>query len=290
MALPIELLEFQNGNAYRSFPLRETTSKVSVDGLLSIPTNFMVDALCSVDSDITRRYYVSSLNISDTVVVVEISTASTVVGTFTVTPTSTLNQVYYLTPSSSFVGATGKLIVGTTSTLLSGPKGIYAFTLASAEFEARCFIPSLSGVTRILFTDAAGNTNSFTGSVVIQAGLNLRYNTVGEVTALLNAGDGLGLNKACDVVAPPITTINGIAPDEDGNFIFDADGCAVITAIQNGILLSSSCAKPCMGCAEISELIGRVIVVENNLISLRNTYQSLLSEYQALQQALSCSC
>ncbi len=182
------------------------------------------------------------------------------------------------------------LVVGTTNSLLAGPTGTYLFNITGTELEPRCFVPSVAGVSRIVFKDVLGNSYSFSGDVVIQTGLNLRSELIDPNTVRLNAGDGLGLNQSCANTAPPITTINGIGPDENGNFTFDADGCASITAIQNGILLSSECAKPCLGCSEISELISRVIVVENNLINLRNTYQTLLSEYQALQQALTCSC
>ena len=290
MSLPTELLEFQNGNAYRSFPIRETTTQTSTDGLLAIPTDFMVDMLCAVGSDITKRYFISSISISSSLIVVSVGVDSALVGTFSITPSSNQNTVVYFAPATGYAGATGMLTVGTTDSILGGPNGVFYFTLADSEFEARCFVPSVASVPRLVFTDANGNTNSVSGDVVVQAGLNMRYELINSTTVRLNAGDGLGLNKACSTVAPPIVTINGVAPDSAGNFVFDADGCATLTTILNGILLSSTCAEPCMGCSEISELISRVIVVENNLISLRNTYQALLSEYQALQQALTCSC
>jgi len=212
------------------------------------------------------------------------------VGVFNIPTSNVRNTTVYLSAGSGFAGAVGKLVVGSIDSILDGPSGEFQFDVTSAEFESPCFYTSVSGVSRLVFTDASGVTSSYTGNVVLNAGRNVGFVVVDGSTVILNAGEGLGLNTVCQTVTPVITTINGIAPDVDGNFNFDTTDCASLEAITNGIQLINTCCKPCNSCTEVSELISRIKIVEDNLLALRSTYQGMLTEYEALKQALTCAC
>ena len=289
MSLPLDTVEFLNENANRAFPFKSTGSRTSTNGLLTLPNDFIVDMLCAVDSNITNTYYISAVVSSSAAVSVTLNNTTGIVGTFQVSTLADENQVVFLVASSGYVGANGKIVIGSTTTLLSLAQGEFAFTSEATELESRCFVPMATGVARITMQDSDGNSTSYTGTVIIKTGFNLRYEQIDGQTVTLHAGEGLGLNTTCTTIQP-ILTINGISPDVDGNFNFDTAGCATLTGITNGLLLTNDCTKPCIGCTEIAELLNRVMSVENNLLNLRNTYQTLLSEYQALQQALTCSC
>lgn len=289
MSLPVEILEYLNENSHRAFPFKETVTRTSSDGVLTIPDDFLVDLSCSIGNDITDRFYVSALLIDADVVVVSLSDISGVVGTFTITPSADRNTTVYMSAEAAFVGAVGKLVVGSTSGLFDGPVGSFTFGLDTAELESTCFYPSMVAVNRLVFEDATGATTSYTGNITITAGRNIGFIGIDTTTVKINAGEGLGLNTSC-VDVSPILSINGVGPNHNGEFFFDTTDCASLGGIENGIKLINTCCKPCNSCTEVTELITRIITVENNLLALRNTYQGMLTEYQALKQALTCTC
>jgi hypothetical protein len=290
MPLQLDVLEYLNENSLRAYPFITTASRTSVDGILTIPNDLIADLLCSIDSDVAKIFYISRIDTSPYATVISLATGGVIVGTFTITENAAPNSVWFLSPTNAFVGANGKLIIGNSAraSLLALPQGTFLFSESATQLEPRCFLPSTTGVNRITFTDVDGNGASYTGTVVIRMGGNLAYQNLDDDTVRLNAADGLGLNTPCEVVSP-ILTINGQYPDEDGKFYIDGIGITM-GEITNGISLENQCTEPCAGCDEISELLRRVMVVENNLLALKEAHNTLLEEYNTLTQALACSC
>jgi hypothetical protein len=272
----IDNLDFLNLNSLRSFPIRETTTRISVDGSFTIPDDLMVDLVISATSDVTKKFYVSKIQNYQQIITIEISDHNNLVlGLFTVTASDHVqNKEYTMAPNTNnYFGATGKLTVGVLTTLNISPVGAYTFSLSTAEIEPRCIIPSISAINRFIFIDEKGNNQSITGDVKILARNNLRFRKDGATnTIVIDAGDGLGLNKDCDNASPCIKTIRNVPPDEHGNFTLIGSDCAQFSEMASppGLLLSETCCKPCMGCDEIGQLTETAMQLEADIIKLRD--------------------
>ena len=272
----IENLEFLNSNELRAFPLKADCARVS--GVFSIPDSFIVDLSISATSDPSRRFYISRIRNSSTLIQVELSDASTpisILGVFDIPVTNfQRNSVYILQPSAAYVGATGKLVVGNLTNILRQPSGTFIFSLATAEVEMSTIVPSLRQIDRINFTDSTENISfSLTGDVKILARNNIRFShSLNTNTSVIDVGDGLGLNKACNAADDAIRTINGVSPNAEGEFWVTGVDCVDVEAATNGISLTENCCKPCMGCNEIGELTDRLVQIETELLDLRDYY------------------
>lgn len=279
----IDSLDFLNTNALRNYPIKEGVSRVSTDGIFTIPNSFIVDLQLAVSYDPAKRFYLSRLSNLDDNIVVEISDeANALVGTFTIiTANHWQYKDYYLVPTSSFAGAVGTLCVTTLNSIIEQPSGIFQFTMATTEFEARTCVPALKGINRILFSNLNGETYALSGDVILQARTNLRFKLDPDEDnkIIIDAGEGLGLNTICSDPIQCIKTINGIPPDDDGNFTMDFSDCVTLSPIPagTGLLIEDICCKPCMGCNDIEELTGRLMTTETGLLALRDYYNTLLN-------------
>jgi hypothetical protein len=287
----MENLDFLNLNSLRAYPIKEGTTRISIDGNFNIPDNFLVDLIMSVDADVNSKYFISDISNTIELIIVTISNQDNlVIGTFTITTaTHTLYQTYSLVPTVLFAGANGKVVVGYLDSIKLQPTGAFKFDLASGELETRTILPLPIGLTRLIFKDDTGKDFSVTGDVSLLARLNLRFRLEDDIVKL-DAGNGLGLNKQCAETAPCINTINGIPPDQDGNFTIGFVDCDSIQPATNGILLSDSCNKPCMGCDEISTLNERLITLESDLLKIRDYFNDLNTAVLQLGNVVDNSC
>lgn len=291
-----ENLDFLNANSLRNFPIKEGLSKLSIDGVLTLPDDFIVDLVLAASSDVTARFYISKVSNLPNVVVVELSsiagTTSLVCGTFTIeTSTHTLNKTYYLLPSDNYPASNGKLTVASVATIGGLPLGVFSFEAATTELESRVIIPSLNNITKFTFSNADGSTFSVTGDITIVAGINVSFRGSGS-TIYVDAGEGLGLNLALNDPRVNIKTINGVPPDDEGNFVIETSNCAQLQEITNGLLLNDTCCKPCLSCDEIGDLTGRLMQLETDMLNLRDHYQriSTLSSQLTISSNSSCAC
>lgn len=287
----MENLDFLNQNTLRAFPIREITTRSSVDDRFVIPDDFLVDLIMAIDSDVTSRYYISEIiNLPEQILISISNQAGSLIGNFTVVQNAhTLYKEYYLAPTAEFAGANAKLVVAKLDSLRSLPTGTFNFDLSDTEFETRTILPMPTGITRLVFEDDNDNLFSATGNVKMLARLNLRFRKEGQ-TVYLDAGNGLGLNLICEAAGPAIKTINHIPPTSDGNFNVSFLDCDSIEATTNGIILSDSCNKPCLGCDEISQLTDRLVSLESDLIKLRKFFDDLNATAQQLSNIISFNC
>ncbi len=108
-----------------------------------------------------------------------------------------------------------------------------------------------------------------------QAGENTEYRTLDDVLAALYK-----------LLGVPITSINGIGPDEDGNFNISGLDCTDVNGINNGITISNPCAKPCCTSdipADIATALSSLEEARNRLI---NYHEALLNNLQTMQSRL----
>lgn len=209
----VDSLDWTSLNSLRRYPLREGASALSIDEVFSVPDTLIVDFTLCATSDVTRRFYISKIFNKLAAVTLEISDASGIVVGVINADKSTHYQDkdYYLSPTNNYVGANGKMTIGSLDDLARQPAGSFSFNLAATEFEPRTIVPGLQGIDRLLFIDTLNGSSSLTGDVAIASRSNLRFTySAGRVT--LDAGDGLGLNKLCDNTVC-VQSINGVIPD-----------------------------------------------------------------------------
>lgn len=267
-------LDFLNQNSLRSFPIRERQSKQSADGLFIIPDSFLLDCQLSLSDDAV--VHISQLhNYSDVVTVELADQDNIVIGSFTITVADhTEYDDYAMVAASGYFGSRGKLTVGRLDDLLTAPSGKFSFTATSTRLETRCVSLLLSGISTITFIDADGFSKPLTGAVTVSASSNIRFRYEDNVL-IMDAGENLGLNKDCGDDRVAIKTINGISPDAEGEFTFLGSDCAAFSAIDNGLLLTDTCSKPCLGCTDLTELVNRSVTVDSEIIALRNSVDQL---------------
>jgi len=289
-----ENLDFLNLNSLRNYPLKEGITRQDSTGSFVIPNDFIVDLQLAASNDPTDVFHISRISNLEDDIAIEISDQDSVlVGTFTLDASShTKYKVYDLTPTEEYERANGTITIGTLSSLQEGPSGTYYFTQATAVLEMRTMIPALKGLSRLVFINASGETFALSGDVEIEARTNLQFKNGTGNRVILDAGNGLGLNTDCGLSANCIKTINGVPPDENGNFTLDFSDCALLSPIpaNTGLLLEDSCCKPCVGCNDIEELTGRLMQAENLLIQLRDYYTSLELLYQQFKTTSTYTC
>lgn len=288
----MENLDFLNLNSLRAFPLKEGVSRINTDGRITIPDDFLVDLILAAPMAITARVYVSEIiNLPDQITVRVAEFGGSVIGTFVITAaTHSFYKTYYMTASTAYYGAIGKLVVGSLAGMSALPTGSFIFTLETAEVEARTVIPTSGGVRSIKFVDANGNEAILSGDVKITARQNMRIAADGD-NVFVDAANGLGLNQACENSSiDPIRTINNIPPDENGNFTITFTDCDSISEITNGLALTDACNKPCMGCTEIAELTQRLMTLEGDLLKLRTYFDDINATAAQLNNAVNFSC
>jgi hypothetical protein len=292
--MAVESLDFLNLNSLRSFPIKEGLSKIDTLGSFVIPNDLIVDLQVAASYDPSNTYYISKLSNFEDSLTIEIADQDDVlVGTFNIdAATHTKNKVYYLGAGDDYTGATGEITIGTLDSLHLGPSGVFQFTLATTELEMRTSIPALKGINRIKFLNANGESYTLTGDVEIEARTNLKFKLGVGNRIILDAGEGIGLNTICEDERDCIKTVNGIPPDEFGNFTLDFSDCATLTPIpaNTGLLLEDVCCKPCVGCTDIEELTQRLMNAETSLFSLRDFYNNLNVLYQQFRTTVTYTC
>jgi hypothetical protein len=294
----VENLDFLNLNTLRNFPLKEGVDRTSTTSGVAfvIPNDFLVDLSLAASADPTKRFYISELiNHTDQVTLTLMDDSSVALGSFVIPVSAhTLYKDYYLIPSAGYVGATGKLTVGTLTGLQSTLTGTFTFAITSTEVEMRTIVPYQGSISRFHFINADGTNFSLTGNVTFVARANVKFRLSDGNVVNIDAGDGLGLNAPCTTVAPPIRFINNVGPDANGKIsILSNDGCIQITgAASNTLNITNTCCKPCLGCEEINDLTERAMTIETDMLKLREHYMqmtNLVTQFGTLV-GVQCTC
>ena len=262
-------LDWLNSNSLRNYPIKDDLGRVSVDGLFTIPNSLIVDmTVCAPQT--SNAVYISRIKYGSTSLFIELSVGNTVFGSFqTSLPLADYNTDITLTPSPSFPGASGIITIGSADELVGLPFGDFKFEATSTSLLMRIYSPGPQGLSWISFTDVKGNANTYTGNVTVIGNSNIQFRDNGGVV-YVDAGEGLGLNKLCTDAPKPILTINGVAPDNAGNFSLIADTCVSISDAQYGVVISNPCGEPCLGCDAIASLTTQVNRLESSILDIRN--------------------
>jgi len=268
----------------------------SKDALFNIPDTLIVDLTLCATSTVSDRFYISRIFNKLSSVDIQISKYDNaeVVGDITIDKsTHTEDQDYYITPTTKYAGANGKITIGTLRDLETQPVGLFMFDNTSTELEPRTIIPGMIGLSRLVFVDSANGEYSASGTVTLAARNNLLFSyTSGASTVILDAGDNLGLNKKCTIYTP-IQSINGVLPDFNGNInLLGIDCVTVANSVQYTLDITDTCCTPCSGCSDLETLTTRLTSLENKFLDLKGSYSNTslqLSNYLTTVNS-NCAC
>ena len=288
----IDSLDWSSLNALRRYPIREGSSVISTDGYFRIPDNLITDITVCASSDVTRRFYISKVTNKISAVVIEISDFNNnVIGTVEIIASAhTQDKDYYFSINEEkYAGANVKITIGSLNELLNQPAGIFSFTSSSTELEPRTIIPGLKGIDRIIFVDSERKSYALTGDVTIITRDNLKFS---EETSniYLDAADDLGLNKKC-TLSNCVKTINGVTPNDNGDIGLLGVNCLrVSNPVDYTIELEDTCCTPCSGCDELETLTERLTSLENNFLTLKDSYNLLDNQLTMYLATVNSSC
>ena len=288
----IESLDWTTLNSLRRYPVREGLSASSTDGLFNLPDTLIVDFTLCATSDVSARFYISKIFNKLSSVSIEISDYSdVVVGAFQIQKdTHEQDNDYYLTTTSSYSGANGKITIGSLEDLATQPAGLFVFDKTATEFEPRTIIPGRVGLSRMTFVDASNGEYSMTGTVTLASRNNLLFSYPGGETVILDAGDNLGLSKICSS-ATPVQSINGVIPDADGNINFIGLNCLKVSnSSQFTLDISDTCCTPCSGCEDLETLTTRLTSLENKFLDLKSSYNNVNAQLSTYLSTINSNC
>ena len=291
----IDSLDWTALNSLRRYPIREGASAQSNDEYFNIPDTLITDFSLSASSNVEDRFYISRIFNKLTSVSIEISDwGGTVVGTFNAVASDIKDAVYYLTATPNYVGANGKITIGTLDDLSSQPVGSFAFARSATELEPRTISPGLRGIDRMVFIDAQNADGYYlTGNISLISRENLKFSIDPDDAngVVLDVGDNLGLNKQC-AVTNCIKSINGVKPDPvNGNIsLLGVDCLTVLSNADYSLEIEDSCCSPCVGCNDLEELTQRLTSLENKFIALNTNYVNVDVQLSTYLNTINADC
>lgn len=291
----IDSLDWSALNSLRRYPIREGASAQSENEYFSIPDTLITDFSLSASSSVEDRFYISRIFNKLTSVSIEISDwGGAVVGTFEAFASTVKDEVYYLNATSNYVGANGKITIGTLDDLINQPIGHFRFAPTATELEPRTIYPGIRGIDRIVFKDFKNPDGYYlTGNVAVISRDNLKFsldpNDANGV--VLDVGDNLGLNKEC-TVTNCVKSINGVRPDPtNGNIsLLGVDCLTVINNAEYSLQIEDTCCSPCVGCNDLEQLTERLTSLENKFILLSNNYVNVNTQLGTYLNTVNADC
>ena len=278
--------EWLNANSVRAYPLSESSSRMDTLNLVKLPDSLIVSASITIHPDLASYvFFVSDVNITSQTAKVGISCQS---GSGTIFPICSvsasvsggINQVFTISGSGDFSSITGNITIGDIQQAAAEAMGAYDFTPASAPFEPSVVYVSLPALSYVDAYNGSSMVGRFDDILSLRAGENIRLTYVDNNTIRIDAIAGLNNpEESCTGKAPQppcIKTINGIPPDENGNFVINGGECIDIQPGASSITVSDTCSQSCCGCRELESLM-------NSLSLLETQYQSLRDQISTVQ-------
>jgi hypothetical protein len=259
-------VDWLNANAQRNYPLFEDADRKDTSDSLQLPNDLIVDLVLPVHPDPSvdpTLFHVQAVSVFGDGVTVTFGYDGTVFASVTVPLDAAKNTQYLFQGTGDFHDSVGKVVIGSLETILT-TAGSFEFSVTSGRLESTVIRPDLRGVSSIRIQNGDEIGDPIQGDVILQAGRNMTLQFVSGLTGepdrvQFNAIDGEGFNADCDCSEaadlPCIKTINGIEPDDAGDFTLLGDDCLQLSGIANGIQIVDDCAKPCCGCEELEVVI-----------------------------------
>jgi hypothetical protein len=286
--------EWLNINAGRAFPLAENASRLDSSGSVKLPDSLIVAAQISMTPDYAAgTFYVSRVGGFPDRVVVTISyldadgISREIASVVALAVTHTTNTTYPFTGVNSDAVLLGSITLGDLSEAMQAVPGLTDFDATSTPFEVSALFVATPALKALEFYNGSTLIQSFTDIAVLRPGENIRLTRINDTTIRIDAiaGENLVSPAECEnaePVPPCIRTINGVAPDENGNFQLEGGSCLDINVQVGTITITDVCAKSCCGCDELEAIVQGLQAVEQQLITLRENSISTIQIQQTL--------
>lgn len=273
--------EWLNINAGRAFPLAENSSRKDTTGSIQLPDSLIVAAQISMTPEYaTGSFFVSRVGAFNDRVTITISflSADTVTRTIAevtaMVDSHTVNATYPFVGEGGDVAILGSLTLGDLAETINTIPAAIEFIPASTPFEVSALFVSTPAVKAIEIYNGTTLVQSYSDILKIRAGENILLTRIDENTIRIDAilNENFLAPESCEnaIPKPPcIRTINGVGPDENGNFNLEGGECLSITAESGKIVLADLCATSCCGCNELESLVTGLNNVQAQLQSLR---------------------
>ena len=313
------LPEWLNGNLTRMYPLSDTATGQTVDAR-SLPTSFLADLRLDVppssDGDYTTNFYLKQVDVYTSYINMEIwyddgvndiraaivqnIPTSVDVGSELIDRTFTVTGVETSTVGfETFANITGSVIIGTAADISTIPT-VYTFEKTGGNL-----IPCIISMGTLAVNSILAQSRILTGNVYLKEGANVQItpaydetNDVTTITISATAVESIGteivdsatlLAAIVERYGVPIRTVNGIAPDSNGNFTLTGADCTSVATAEasNALAIHNTCAKPCCDKSTLTPVYQTLADQNLAFATLDKYYESLTVAINTLQSKLS---
>lgn len=300
------LMQWYNQNLHRSYPLAQTAFH-------SIPDTLLADIRIYVPSQLLQAqqldFYVSRVRSDGTTMQIYISAALTfqqdqqqtvftdILCAYGIPTSIAIQDIsdptrYPLTLSTDYTAdsrlqaLSGSIVLG--QTLQYAMPQQLQLQRESHIIDTICLVPATdSGITAILV-----NGTALTGTITLEAGQGITLSVDQQTnTITIQTAEAPQLQQALaqikEELGTPVTSINGISPDQQGQIKVQGLDCTVVQPLGNVLTISNPCSKPCCGQATSSDTAAALKVVQQSIQVLRNYYVSVSTAVNIMASRLS---
>lgn len=296
-------LELLHHNANRRFPLVVDATAVSINSVFTIPNSLLVDMSIDLpwdrDVDPTDFYISAVYNLPEKIQVdISYSQTNSVIGSFSIRRDGFQEYTpVRLVPTSSWSDAVGNATFGQLPSDNNTPVGSFLFDITATRIELQCIRPSASsGLAGIQVVNGSLTSPIATGVVRLRTLRNMRARveqvSPGIYDLWLDAISGIGLEQQCDCetpLSPPIRSIQGIPPDNLGNFELLGSKCLDFAYTTGGLSISNPCSEPCCTCEEAEALTDALEPFGSQMESIQGQLNRLEEAVNQMQLLLDLS-
>lgn len=293
--------EWLNANSVRNYPIQENATRQDVSGRFTIPNDLLVATQVNFSRDyLGGTFYVGSLTVGDDTVSITISfqAADLQLQPENIVTVAIKTSTHQPFTNYSFVGdgrhssIVGSLSIGELDSTKSEGLGVFTFDPATTPFETNCLFISAPALKNVEIY--SGTTLVYVANQILKlrAGRNIKLTYEGEGTDTIRvdaiSGENLIEPNECEnarQLPPCIRTINGVAPNEDGEFFINGSDCIEVGELSGGIVIKDLCSTSCCGCDELQSLMDGLQAIRAQEAQLKE----LLRQTQTQQSDLIAS-
>jgi hypothetical protein len=301
MALGAVFVEWLNANASRNYPIIEGLSRKDVSGNFTLPNDLIVSAQLNFSrEEVVGGFFVSEVGSFNNSCYISIGYEDEIGNVHEVSKidvdysSHTPNQYYSFVGQGAFSHVVGYLCINNTESLGREGFGVFNFSKDSTSFEPNCLFVSIPALKSVELYSGGSLLHIANDVLRLKAGKNIRLSYVdGEdpnnKAIKIDAIAGLNLDADEDscsnnnfITKTPIKTINGIPPDEFGNFNIIGSDCIDIKEEPNGVSIHDMCSESCCGCDELDTLVSALEQLRAQEESIRTIINSIEAQQSAL--------
>ena len=291
-------VDWLNANSQRKYPLADTATGTDSSDSITLPDDFLVDltvsipVLAGVDPD---GFHIKTVTIIPQGAIIVLGHLGEDMAVISVNrATHTRYQPYRVVGQGDFYDAYGTATIGSFDNVDQLPAGMYTFTHAEGKLTPTTVKPDIRGVSSIRFINGRETSDPLTGDIYVIAGRNTRFQVAGNQVTLdaLPLSENLAEECACEdaaTAADCIKTINGVEPDENGDFTLEGMECITIEPGEALLTFLDECSEPCCGCDELKVVLDTTAMLMNDAATLRSQVAAMEGVVMQLGMAISSS-